>query len=117
MSLLALIHLEEKQSILPLKQSKKLPAEIAGAESIKVEVPTVFGTSGEKVAEAIETHQPDMVICVGQAGGRQTVTVEKVAINLAEARIPDNAGQQPSDVPLVEDGATAYLQIYRLKRW
>lgn len=94
---------------------KKLPAEIAGAEIIKVEVPTVFGTSGEKVAEAIETHQPDMVICVGQAGGRQTVTVEKVAINLAEARIPDNAGQQPSDVLLVEDGATAYFTNLPIK--
>ena len=94
---------------------KKLPAEIAGAEIIKVEVPTVFGTSGEKVAEAIETYQPDMVICVGQAGGRQTVTVEKVAINLAEARIPDNAGQQPSDVPLVEDGATAYFTNLPIK--
>ncbi|MGH2179952.1 pyroglutamyl-peptidase I, partial [Enterococcus faecalis] len=79
-------------------------AQIAGAEIIKVEVRTVFGTSGEKVAQAIEPYQPDMVICVGQAGGRQTVTVEKVAINLAEARTPDNAGQQPSDVPLVEDG-------------
>lgn len=78
-------------------------------------MPTVFGTSGEKVAEAIETHQPDMVICVGQAGGRQTVTVEKVAINLAEARIPDNAGQQPSDVPLVEDGATAYFTNLPIK--
>lgn len=65
---------------------KKLPAEIAGAEIIKVEVPTVFGTSGEKVA-----------------------------INLAEARIPDNAGQQPSDVPLVEDGATAYFTNLPIK--
>ncbi|HBV07193.1 MAG TPA: pyroglutamyl-peptidase I, partial [Enterococcus faecalis] len=73
------------------------------------------GTRAENVAEAIETHQPDMVICVGQAGGGQTVTVEKVAINLAEARIPDNAGQQPSDVPLVEDGATAYFTNLPIK--
>ncbi|MHB2275367.1 MAG: pyroglutamyl-peptidase I family protein [Enterococcus faecalis] len=72
---------------------KKLPAEIAGAEIIKVEVPTVFGTSGEKVAEAIETHQPDMVICVGQAGGRQIndclTTVEAITEKTLETDVEE----------------------------
>jgi pyroglutamyl-peptidase len=94
---------------------KKLPDTIAGAKIIKLEVPTVFGASGQKVAEAIQEYQPDVVICVGQAGGRQTVTVEKVAINLAEARIPDNKQQQPSGVPLKADGETAYFTNLPIK--
>ncbi|MGK0552217.1 pyroglutamyl-peptidase I [Enterococcus faecalis] len=94
---------------------KKLPDTIAGADIIKVEVPTVFGASGQKVADALAVYQPDVVICVGQADGRPTVTVEKVAINLAEARIPDNNGQQPSGVPLKEDGQTAYFTNLPIK--
>ena len=67
------------------------------------------------VEAAIKEHNPDVVIDVGQAGGRACVTVEKVGINLADARIPDNAGEQPSDEPLQADGPTAYFATIPVK--
>lgn len=94
---------------------KKLPDEIQGAQIIKMEIPTVFSRSATVVEEGIKKYQPDVVINVGQAGGRSCVTVEKVAINLAEARIPDNDGEQPIDVPLREDGDTAYFATIPVK--
>ena len=74
---------------------KLLPSTIAGAEIVYVEIPTEFKKSAPAVEAAIKEHNPDIVINVGQAGGRSCVTVEKVGINLADARIPDNAGDQP----------------------
>ena len=86
---------------------KLLPDELGGNEIIKKEIPTVFGKDEEVLRKAIEEYSPDAVICVGQAGGRSGMTVEKVAVNLMEARIPDNAGNQPFDVPVKEDGETS----------
>lgn len=94
---------------------KLLPDTIAGAEIIKLEIPTVFSKSGPAVEAGIEEHKPDVVINVGQAGGRSCVTIEKVAINLADARIPDNAGEQPVDEKLQEDGETAYFATIPVK--
>ena len=88
---------------------KLLPSTIAGAEIIYVEIPTEFKKSAPAVEAAIKEHNPDIVINVGQAGGRSCVTVEKVGINLADARIPDNAGDQPLDEPLQADGPTGYF--------
>ena len=72
---------------------KLLPDTIEGAKIHKLEIPTVFKKDGEVLAKAIEEKNPDIVICVGQAGGRSDISVEKVAINLMEARIPDNEEQ------------------------
>lgn len=94
---------------------KLLPDTIAGAQIIKLEIPTVFTRSADVVEKAIKEHQPDIVIDVGQAGGRSCMTVEKVAINLAEARIPDNDGEQPLDEPLRADGETAYFATIPVK--
>lgn len=94
---------------------KLLPDTIAGAEIIKLEIPTVFSKSGPAVEAGIKEHQPDVVLNVGQAGGRSCVTVERVAINLAEARIPDNDGEQPMDEPLQADGAPAYFATIPVK--
>lgn len=88
---------------------KMLPNKIAGAQVITLEIPTVYTKSGEAVEKAMEEHNPDVVICVGQAGGRSSIMIEKVAINLAEARIKDNEGNQPMDTALHEDGETAYF--------
>ena len=88
---------------------KLLPSTIAGAEIVYVEIPTEFKKSAPAVEAAIKEHNPDIVINVGQAGGRSCVTVEKVGINLADARIPDNAGDQPLDEPLQADGPTGYF--------
>lgn len=88
---------------------KLLPDQIGNAEIIKMEIPTVFEKEGEALEQGIRENKPDIVICVGQAGGRSAITVEKVAINLIEARIPDNEGKQPLDRPVYEDGENAYF--------
>lgn len=88
---------------------KLLPDQIKDAEIIKMEIPTVFKKEGEILEKGILENKPDIVICVGQAGGRSAVTIEKVAINLIEARIPDNEGRQPLDCPVHDDGENAYF--------
>lgn len=94
---------------------KLLPDTIADAQVVKLEVPTVFSRSALVLEDALHREKPDVVICVGQAGGRSCVSVEKVAINLVEARIPDNDGEQPLGVPLREDGETAYFATVPVK--
>ena len=75
---------------------KLLPDTIAGAQIVKLEVPTQFVRAGEVLEAAMAEYKPDVVICVGQAGGRAAITPEKVAINLMDGRIPDNVGYQPT---------------------
>lgn len=94
---------------------KLLPDNISGAEIIKLEIPTVFTRSALVVEDGIIKHQPDVVLSIGQAGGRSGISVEKVAINLAEARIPDNDGEQPLDQYLKKDGETAYFATIPIK--
>ena len=86
-----------------------LPEEIGACRLTKLQIPTVFGRAAETVLAASEKLQPDVILCIGQAGGRSGVTPEVVAINLREARLPDNAGTQPTDVPVVENGPAAYF--------
>ena len=94
---------------------KRLPDVVKGAEIVKLEIPTVFYKCGEVLEEAVKRESPDVVICVGQAGGRSSITIEKTAINLIEARIPDNEGKQPFDTPVCEDGPTAYFASIPVK--
>lgn len=98
-----------------LEAVKKLPDTISGAEIIKLEIPTVFGESLKKIEENINKHNPDIVISVGQAGGRFGVTPERVAINIDDARIKDNKGNQPIDIPIFEDGENAYFSNLPIK--
>lgn len=93
----------------------QLPDVIDTGEIIKLELPVEFNHSAEVLEEAMDIHMPDAVICVGQAGGRSAVSVEKVAINLQEARIPDNAGHQPTDIAVKSDGDTAYFSTLPVK--
>ncbi len=88
---------------------KRLPDKIAGANIVKLEIPTVFNRCAEVVRTAILAEQPDVVLSIGQAGGRAALTPELVAINLSDGRIPDNAGYQPVDQPIQPAGATAYF--------
>lgn len=88
---------------------KALPDEIAGRQIIKLELPTVFGKAGEALSAAVKAHQPEAVICVGQSGESAKVRLERLAINLIDARIPDNEGNQPVDVPVREDAPDAYF--------
>lgn len=94
---------------------KLLPDTIAGAEIIKLEIPTAFSQCGAAVEAGILAHHPDAVLNIGQAGGRSCVTVERVAINLAEAGIPDNNGEQPSGEPLEAGGPAAYFATVPVK--
>ena len=82
---------------------------------VKLEVPTVFGKSIDTVREAIEREKPDFVLSIGQAGGRAEITPERVAINLNDARIPDNEGNQPIDEPIFPDGENAYFSTLPVK--
>mgnify|MGYP000868602461 CR=1 FL=1 len=94
---------------------KLLPDNISGAEIMKLEIPTVFTRSASVVEDEIKKYQPDVVLSIGQAGGRSSISVEKVAINLAEARIPDNDGEQPLGQELQKDGETAYFATIPVK--
>ncbi len=98
-----------------LEAVKLVKEEDLTAELIKLEVPTVFHKSIKTVQEAMRKHKPDAVLCVGQAGGRFQLTPERVAINLDDARIPDNEGQQPVDEPIFADGADAYFASLPIK--
>lgn len=103
-------------SINPALEAVKLVAdEVAGVGIVKLEVPTVFGKSVATVAAAIEEVKPDAVLCIGQAGGRYDLTPERVAINLDDARIPDNEGKQPIDTCIFADGAPAYFTTLPIK--
>lgn len=94
---------------------KRLPDAVADAQLIKMEVPTEFSRCGPAVEDAVKIHRPDAVLCVGQAGGRACVTVERVAVNLADAAIPDNAGESPVDVSIRPDGPAAYFATLPVK--
>ena len=94
---------------------KLLPDTIKEAQIIKLEIPTEFKRAGKVLQDGIETNKPDVVVCIGQAGGRSAITPEKVAINLMDGRIPDNAGYQPVDTPVREDGPTAYFASLPVK--
>ncbi len=94
---------------------RMVPDEIAGAAIVKIDVPVVVGKSIETVRRAMEKEQPDAVLCIGQAGGRIGLTPERVAINIDDARIPDNEGNQPIDQPVFADGAPAYFATLPVK--
>ena len=104
------------ESINPaLEAVKKISDNIDGVEIIKIEVPTVFKKSIDTLDKAMEAHNPDVVLCVGQAGGRFDITPEKVAINLDDARIKDNECNNPIDEPIFKDGETAYFSSLPVK--
>lgn len=98
-----------------LEAVKSLPSEIHGAEIHWVEIPTVFYKAAEVLETAIVRFQPDAVLCIGQAGGRASLTPERVAINQDDARIPDNQGNQPIDTPIRLDGQAAYFSTLPIK--
>jgi pyroglutamyl-peptidase len=89
--------------------------EIAGYEVVTREIPTVFGMAITSLQKWIDELNPEMVICVGQAGGRATITPERVAINVDDARIPDNENNQPIDAEIVSGGPSAYFSKLPVK--
>lgn len=98
-----------------LEAVKSLPSVIHGAEIRWVEIPTVFYKSADVLEAEIVRYQSDVVLCIGQAGGRASLTPERVAINQDDARIPDNQGNQPIDTPIRLDGEAAYFSTLPIK--
>jgi len=87
-------------------------------EHFRVEVrqlPCVFGDALEDIAAIVDELHPDVVIAVGQAGGRAEISVERVAINVDDASILDNGGNQPVDAPIADDGPAAYFSTLPIK--
>lgn len=104
------------EAINPAQEAVKLVADtVAGAEIVKLAVPTVFGRATGVVAEAMRSVQPQAVVCVGQAGGRTAITPERVAINIQDASIPDNVGDMPADRPILPGGPAAYFATLPIK--
>ena len=92
-----------------IESVKRLPDNIAGAEIIKLEIPTVRKKSLEKIEKAINEYNPDVILSIGQAGGRFDISIERVGINLDDFRIPDNEGNQIIDEPVFPDGENSYF--------
>ena len=94
----------------------RLPSEINGYLLTKRLIPVTFGEAAEIVIKTAEELCPDVILCIGQAGGRNAITPELVGINLRHAQIPDNSGYQPSDEPIVRGGETAYFSTLPVRR-
>ena len=94
---------------------KRLPDTIGRAEIIKLEIPTVCHKSLHVIDEAIAKYDPDVVLSIGQAGGRPDITVERVGINVDDCRIPDNEGNQIIDEPIYPEGPDAYFVTVPIK--
>lgn len=88
---------------------------IRGHRVITRQLPVTFGESLKALRGALREISPALVICVGQAGGRAQLSLERVAINVDDARIPDNAGRQPIDTSIVEGGPAAYFSTLPIK--
>jgi len=88
---------------------------VAGHLMVAAQLPTVFVASLPELARLMQLHRPAMVICVGQAGGRAALSLERVAINVNDARIADNAHAQPVDTPVVAGAPAAYFSTLPIK--
>lgn len=104
------------ESINPAQEAVRLVrAESFDAEIVKMDIPTVFDKSIKLVLRAMKKHKPNVVLCVGQAGGRSEITPERVAINIDDSRGTDNEGNQPVDRTIFADGAAAYFSLLPIK--
>lgn len=88
---------------------KQLPDQIGDYSLTKLQIPTVFGAGAQAVLKAAQSLQPDLILCIGQAGGRSAVTPERIAVNIRDARIADNTGNQPIGEYVDPNGPAAYF--------
>ena len=94
----------------------RLPNQINGYALTKLLISVVFGVAAENVLRAAEELHPDVILCIGQAGGRSAITPELVAINLRYAKIPDNEGFEPKDEPIIAGGTCAYFSTLPVRQ-
>ncbi len=88
---------------------------IAGHRVVPAELPVTFEGALATLTDSIVRVKPALVVGIGQAGGRARISLERVAINLIDARIPDNAGAQPVDAPVIERAPAAYFSTLPVK--
>jgi pyroglutamyl-peptidase len=88
---------------------------LQGAQVVAVQLPCVFAQALPALQQALMQHTPDIVLALGQAEGRCDLSVERIAINVMDARIPDNAGAQPIDVPVIAGGPASYFSTLPIK--
>ncbi|MGO1445905.1 pyroglutamyl-peptidase I [Corynebacterium casei] len=98
-----------------LEIARRLPHNIGDTHIITSEIPTEFALAAKVARQNIDKHMPDAVVCLGQAGGRHAITPERVAINLIDAPIADNAGALLVDAPINPAGPTAYFATLPVK--
>jgi pyroglutamyl-peptidase len=95
--------------------SGEIVKQISGDNIVTAILPVAYTQSADRLLSLIEQHNPDVVICLGQAEGRTAITPEKVAINLDDARLADNDGVLRNDVKIISDGPDAYFSTLPLK--
>jgi pyroglutamyl-peptidase len=88
---------------------------VLGRKLVAAQLPTRFGRSLRVLSDLLKQHRPELVICVGLAGGRSAISLERVAININDARIADNAGELLVDTPVVKGGPDAYFTTLPIK--
>lgn len=98
-----------------LEAVKLLPSKVDDIEIVTCEIPTVFNKSVDALIVAIEKERPNVVLCVGQAGGRSNITIERIAINCDDAPIDDNEGNRPIDAQIFRGGPSAYFSTLPIK--
>ena len=98
-----------------LNPSGEIIKQISGDNIVTAILPVAYAQSAERLLALIAEHNPDVVICLGQAEGRKEVTPERVAINLDDARIADNEGVLRNDVKILADGPDAYFSTLPVK--
>ena len=87
----------------------RLPDTIGDFEVHKLQIPTIFGKAAAMVAEEAGRIHPDVILCIGQAGGRDAVTPERIGVNIRDAKITDNEGNMPQGEFIAPDGPAAYF--------
>lgn len=95
---------------------RALPDTIGEYVLCKLGIPTEFSRAAERVLETASAFQPDVILCVGLAGGRDAVTPERIAVNIRDARIPDNRGVQPHGECVIEDAPATYFATVPVER-
>jgi pyroglutamyl-peptidase len=98
-----------------LNPSGEIVKQISGENIVTAILPVAYAQSAERLLQLIAEHNPDVVVCLGQAEGRTQITLERIAINLDDARLADNQGVMRNDLSIVLDGPVAYESTLPIK--
>ena len=99
-----------------LNPSGEIVKALIGDDLVSAILPVVFGQASSQLKELIRLHKPSAVLCLGQAEGRSAMTPERIAINLDDARIADNAGNQPKEQKIIANGADGYFSTLPIEQ-